>query len=66
MVKVQWRNHNLNRLLQDIARNFDDDVIIVTLIASAKNVKNLKYYAISLNSLNTGELCGTLRYTALL
>ena len=27
---TQWRNQDLNRALQDIAQNFDDDIIIVT------------------------------------
>ena len=45
----QWHHH------------YDDDVIIET---PGKNMKNFKYYAISLNMLHTGGLCGVLEFTA--
>ena len=54
---MQGHSQDLNRPLQDIAQNFDDEVIIIT-------PKIFKYCAISLNIIHTGELCGILGLTA--
>ena len=41
--------------------HYNTDVIIATL---GKNMKNIKYCAISLNMPRTGGLCGVLQFTA--
>ena len=68
-ISLRGRSQDLNQPLQNIVRNFHDDVIVMTLTDVAiatpgKNMKNFKYCAISLNMLHIGGLCGVLRFTA--
>ena len=61
----QGRSQDLNRPIQDIAQNFGNDIIIMTLTSLLRRqVKHEKFCAISLNILHTGGLCGVLRFTA--
>ena len=54
----QGRSQDFNGALQDIAQNFDDDVIIKTLTSLSWNM------FISLNMVHLGWRCGVLGFTA--
>ena len=56
--KFHGRSLGLNRPLQDIAQNLDDDFIMITLTSSSWHRGK-----ISLNMLHTGGLCGVLGFT---
>ena len=57
--KFHGRSLGLNRPLQDVAQNLDDDFIMITLTSSSWHRGK-----ISLNMLHTGGLCGVLGFTA--
>ena len=64
-VFLQGLGQDLNRPLQDIAQNFDDDAIIMMLLSlSWQWGKNFKYCTILLNMAHIGRLCGVLGFTA--
>ena len=55
------RSQDSNRPIQDIAHIYDGDVIIMT---PGRNMKKIKYCAISLTMLHTRGLCGVLGFTS--
>ena len=64
-MSLQGRSQDLNGSLQEIPLNFDNNVIIMTLMAQGKDMKSFKYCAISLNMLHTGELFGIFGFIVL-